>query len=155
MENNLNGILNQSGYFKEFTTLLEQQMENKYITDGLKGEKKPDYKESLIRFENEFPNIADGFKKIQKEQYELFARKMLSYGLGNIAMGSNLDTKEDVNLSLTAIWIRSMDKMQRLKQLVLLNKQNTLDDEPVEDAYVDLSNYSIIALLVKAGLWKK
>jgi hypothetical protein len=48
-----------------------------------------------------------------------------------------------------------MDKMQRLKQLVLLNKTNSLDDEPVEDAYVDLSNYSIIALLVKAGKWKK
>ena len=149
------GYINNSGYYKQFEIELEHQMERKYIIDGLKMQKKPDNNESLIRFENEFPHIADGFKKIQKEQYELFARKMLSYGLGNIAMGSNLDTKEDVNLSLTAIWIRSMDKMQRLKQLVLLNKQNTLDDEPVEDAYVDLSNYSIIALLVKADLWKK
>jgi len=67
----------------------------------------------------------------------------------------NLETKEDINLSLTAIWIRSMDKMQRLKQLILLNKNNSLDNEPVEDAYIDLSNYSIIALLVKAGKWKK
>ena len=106
-------------------------------------------------FENEYPELADGFKIIQEEQYELFAKKMLSYGLGNIAMGSNLETKEDVNLSLTAIWIRSMDKMQRLKQLILLNKNNSLDNEPVEDAYIDLSNYSIIALLVKAGKWKK
>jgi len=108
-----------------------------------------------LEFEAEYPELAEGFKAIQKEQYELFARKMLSYGLGNIAMGSNLQTKEDVNLSLTAIWIRSMDKMQRLKQLVLLNKTNSLDNEPVEDAYIDLSNYSIIALLVKAGKWKK
>ena len=106
-------------------------------------------------FENEYPELAEGFKTIQKEQYELFAKKMLSYGLGNIAMGSNLETKEDVNLSLTAIWIRSMDKMQRLKQLILLNKQNSLENEPVEDAYVDLSNYSIIAFLVKAGKWKR
>ena len=137
------GYINKSGYFKEFTTLLEQQMGDKQAHNFTKD------------FENEYPGLAEGFKAIQKEQYELFARKMLSYGLGNIAMGSNLDTKEDVNLSLTAIWIRSMDKMQRLKQLVLLNKQNSLEDEPVEDAYVDLSNYSIIALLVKAGLWKK
>jgi hypothetical protein len=108
-----------------------------------------------LEFENEYPELAEGFKEIQKEQYELFARKMLSYGLGNITMGSNLQTKEEVNLSLTAIWIRSMDKMQRLKQLVLLNKTNALDNEPVEDAYIDLSNYSIIALLVKAGKWKK
>jgi hypothetical protein len=149
------GYINNSGYYKQFEIELEHQMENKYIIDGLKMQKKPDYKESLIRFEDEYPHIANEFKKIQKEQYELFARKMLSYGLGNIAMGSNLDTKEDVNLSLTAIWIRSMDKMQRLKQLILLNKQNTLDNEPVEDAYVDLSNYSIIALIVKAGKWIK
>ena len=137
------GYINKSGYFKEFTTLLEQQMENKQPHNFIKD------------FENEYPELAEGFNTIQKEQYELFARKMLSYGLGNIAMGSNLDTKEDVNLSLTAIWIRSMDKMQRLKQLILLNKNNSLDNEPVEDAYVDLSNYSIIALLVKAGKWKK
>jgi hypothetical protein len=137
------GYINKSGYFKEFTTLLEQQMEDKQNHNFIKD------------FENEYPELAEGFKTIQKEQYELFARKMLSYGLGNIAMGSNLDTKEDVNLSLTAIWIRSMDKMQRLKQLILLNKNNSLDNEPVEDAYIDLSNYSIIALLVKAGKWKK
>jgi len=137
------GYINKSEYFKEFTTLLEQQMENKQPHNFIKD------------FENEYPELADGFKIIQEEQYELFAKKMLSYGLGNIAMGSNLETKEDVNLSLTAIWIRSMDKMQRLKQLILLNKNNSLDNEPVEDAYIDLSNYSIIALLVKMGKWKK
>jgi hypothetical protein len=137
------GYVNNSGYYKQFEILLEYQMENKQPHNSIKN------------FENEYPGLAEGFKTIQKEQYELFAKKMLSYGLGNIAMGSNLDTKEDVNLSLTAIWIRSMDKMQRLKQLVLLNKTNSLDNEPIEDAYIDLSNYSIIALLVKAGKWKK
>jgi len=137
------GYVNNSGYYKQFEILLEYQMENKQPHNSIKN------------FENEYPGLAEGFKTIQKEQYELFAKKMLSYGLGNIAMGSNLETKEDVNLSLTAIWIRSMDKMQRLKQLILLNKNNSLDNEPVEDAYIDLSNYSIIALLVKAGKWKK
>ena len=137
------GYVNNSGYYKQFEILLEYQMENKQPHNSIKN------------FENEYPGLAEGFKAIQKEQYELFAKKMLSYGLGNIAMGSNLETKEDVNLSLTAIWIRSMDKMQRLKQLILLNKQNSLENEPVEDAYVDLSNYSIIALLVKAGKWKR
>jgi hypothetical protein len=137
------GYINNSGYYKQFTTLLEQQMENKQPHNFIKD------------FENEYPELADGFKVIQEEQYELFAKKMLSYGLGNIAMGSNLETKEDINLSLTAIWIRSMDKMQRLKQLVLLKKQNPLENEHIDDAYIDLSNYSIIALLVKMGKWKK
>jgi hypothetical protein len=136
------GYVNNSGYYKQFEIELEHHMENKKH-------------DPVLDFEIEYPELAEGFKVIQKEQYELFARKMLSYGLGNIAMGSNLETKEDVNLSLTAIWIRSMDKMQRLKQLVLLKKNNPLDNEPVEDAYTDLSNYSIIAMLVKAGKWKK
>lgn len=108
-----------------------------------------------LEFEKEYPVLAEGFKQIQKEQYELFAKKMLSYGLKNVTMGTNLENDEEVNFSLTAIWIRCFDKMQRLKQLIVLNKNNPLKDEPVEDAYMDLSNYSIISLLVKAGKWKK
>jgi len=121
----------------------------------MENKNKPSPHDFTKNFELEYPELSENFKLIQKSQYELFARKMLSYGLGNIAVGSNLESNEDINLSLTAIWIRMMDKMQRLKQLVLMNKTNPLENEPVEDAYIDLSNYSIIALLVKLGKWKK
>ena len=105
-------------------------------------------------FEQQYPEIAKEFKKIQEEQYDLCACKMLSYGKGNISMGSNLETEEEVKLSLTSIWIRMSDKMNRLKQLVLLGKTNPLKDESSEDAWIDLSNYSIIALIVKRNKWK-
>jgi hypothetical protein len=41
-------------------------------------------------FEETYPELAKEFSVIQEEQYELFAGKMLDYGLGNIALGSNL-----------------------------------------------------------------
>lgn len=104
--------------------------------------------------ETEFPLIAEEFKKIQKEQYELFSRKMVSYGKGNISMGTELKTQEEVKFSLTSIWIRLHDKMNRLKNLVVFGKTNTVEDESIEDTYKDISNYAIISLIVKRGLWK-
>ena len=43
-------------------------------------------------FEQLYPELAEEFKQIQKEQYNLFAGKMMDYGLGNIALGSTLTT---------------------------------------------------------------
>ena len=57
-------------------------------------------------FETLYPELAEEFKKIQKEQYDLFASKMMDYGLGNISLGSDLNTREDRDLSLTGIWLR-------------------------------------------------
>jgi hypothetical protein len=36
----------------------------------------------------------------------LFAKKMMDYGLGNISLGTNLEDSEDIQLSLTGIWLR-------------------------------------------------
>jgi hypothetical protein len=110
---------------------------------------------TIENFEQTYPTLAIEFKKIQEEQYSLFAKKMLSYGLGNIAMGTSLEEYEDVKLSLTAIWIRMNDKMNRLKNLVLKNNPNPLDNEPVIDAWVDIVNYAIIAQLVYKNKCKK
>lgn len=111
--------------------------------------------ETVRQLENEYPEISNEFKSILASQYELFAQKMLSYGMGNISMGSNLETKEETKFSLTAIWIRMNDKMNRLKNLVLLGNKNPLDNEPTIDAWIDLVNYAIIAQVVTKGKWKK
>lgn len=106
-------------------------------------------------FEEEYPNLSKEFKNIQQEQYALFATKMLSYGIDNIAMGTTLEKEEDKKLSLTSIWIRCSDKMARLKQLVILGKNNPLENEPATDAWKDIVNYNIIAQIVYKGKWKK
>jgi hypothetical protein len=108
----------------------------------------------IEQLEKEYPTIANGYKKILKEQYELFAQKMLSYGVDNISMGSDLKEEVDKKLSLTSIWIRCSDKINRLKNLLIKNKSNPISEEPITDAWVDLCNYSIIAQLVHRDQWK-
>jgi hypothetical protein len=114
------------------------------------------YKSEIVnKLEKEYPIIANEFQEIMVAQYELFAQKMLSYGMGNISMGSNLETKDEVKFSLTSIWIRMNDKMNRLKNLVLLGNKNPLDNEPTMDSWIDLTNYGVIAQIVSKGKWKK
>jgi hypothetical protein len=110
---------------------------------------------TIDEFEQKYPNLASEFLKLQEQQYAMFAEKMLSYGIDNISMGTSLEDKEDIKLSLTSIWIRSNDKMNRLKNLVLKGNRNPLQNEPTIDSWKDLSNYAIIAQLVTMGLWKK
>ena len=122
------------------------------------SDKFPDYpkmSDTVKQLEKEYPIIAEEFKEILLAQYELFSQKMLSYGMGNISMGSNLETKDEVKFSLTSIWIRMNDKMNRLKNLVLLGNKNPLDNEPTMDSWIDLTNYGVIAQIVSKGKWKK
>ena len=106
-------------------------------------------------FEAEYPTLAKSFKENQQEQYELFARKMMDYGISNIALGSNLEEADDIQLSLTGIWLRCNDKINRLKNMFKRKGQNYVQDEPMIDSFIDISNYGIIAQLVMKGKWKK
>lgn len=105
-------------------------------------------------FEKTYPELAEEFQAVQKEQYELFAAKMLDYGLSNISLGSDLSTKEDINLSLTGIWLRCNDKINRLKNMLKRNGKNYVQGEAMIDSFIDISNYGIIAQLVLKGKWK-
>ena len=105
--------------------------------------------------EKEWPEMTKEFKKIQREQYELFLHKQHDYGPGNISVGTNLQTPEEVKLSLTGLWFRMNDKLQRLKTLLLSGRQNAVEGEPIEDAYLDVSNYGIMATIVGRGKWGK
>jgi|TARA_B100001094_G_scaffold332759_1_gene406331 hypothetical protein len=109
----------------------------------------------IQKMEEEWPEMTTEFKKIQKEQYELFLHKQHDYGPGNISVGTNLQTPEEVKLSLTGLWFRMNDKLQRMKTLLMGNKESAVQDEPLEDAYLDVSNYGIIATLVGRGKWGK
>lgn len=113
-------------------------------------EKSPAVKEC----EERYPETTKEFKKILAEQYELFCKKQLNYGPENISVGTKLTTPEEINLSLTGIWFRMNDKVQRLKQLVLLSKQDHVG-ESIQDTYSDTSVYGIIAQIVSRGKWGK
>jgi hypothetical protein len=104
--------------------------------------------------EREYPEMTTEFKRIMFEQYELFCMKQSNYGPSNISVGTSLQTKDDIKLSLTGLWFRINDKIQRLKQLVVLNKEDNVG-ESIEDTFQDLSVYGIIAQLVSNGKWAK
>lgn len=104
--------------------------------------------------EKKYPETTTEFKKILQEQYEIFCKKQLNYGPDNISVGTKLDTPEELKLSQTGLWFRMNDKIQRLKQLVLLGKPDTVG-ESIEDTYQDLSVYNIIAQIVARGKWGK
>jgi hypothetical protein len=105
--------------------------------------------------EEEWPEMTEEFKKIQREQYKLFLHKQHDYGPGNISVGTQLQTPEEVKLSLTGLWFRMNDKLQRVKTLLMNNRESAVKDEPLEDAYLDVSNYGIMATIVSRDKWGK
>ena len=109
----------------------------------------------IEQMEHEWPEMTEEFKKIQREQYELFLHKQHDYGPGNISVGSQLTTPEEIKLSLTGLWFRMNDKIQRLKTLLMGGRENAVEGEPMEDAFLDVSNYGIMATIVKNGKWGK
>jgi len=111
--------------------------------------------ESAVEYcERMYPQTTEEFKLILDEMYITFCKKQRNYGPGNISVGTPLETKEDVKLSLTGLWFRINDKVQRLKQLVVLGQPDEVG-ESVMDTYQDLSVYGVIAQLVQRGKWAK
>ena len=103
--------------------------------------------------EQQYPKTTDEFKRLQKLQYEVFCEKQMDYGPSNISVGTDLSTEADVKLSLTGLWFRMNDKIQRIKNLLMNNQK--VNNEPLEDSYLDVSNYGIMATIVKNGKWGK
>ena len=103
--------------------------------------------------EDNYTNLTQEYKKIMMEQYILFCKKHRNYGTGNINVGTNLETNNDVKLALTGLWFRMNDKIQRLKQLVINGEPDTVGESTL-DTYQDLSIYGIIAQLVSQKKFK-
>lgn len=104
--------------------------------------------------EERYPEMTEGFKEIMWEQYVVFCEKQNNYGPTNISMGSDLIKLEDRRLSLMGLFFRMNDKIQRIKQLVVLNTTDEVG-ETVQDTFQDLSVYGIISQLISKGCWGK
>ena len=112
-------------------------------------------KDVVTLMEKEWPVMTAEFRKLQREQYELFLHKQHDYGPGNISVGTQLKNQEEIKLSLTGLWFRMNDKLQRVKTLLMTGRDSAVKDEPLEDAYLDVSNYGIMATIVGRGKWCK
>ena len=112
-------------------------------------------KESAIEYcEEVYPQTCEEFKNILDEMYTTFCKKQRNYGPGNISVGTPLQTSDDVKLSLTGLWFRKNDKINRLMQLVVLGQPDEVG-ENIQDTYEDLSIYGVISQLVQRGKWAK
>lgn len=81
---------------------------------------------------------------VYNEAYELLVKKQLDYGPKNIASAPGG--------ALNGLLVRMHDKIARLNNLIYETK-DTPKNEPIEDSFIDLLNYSVIALMVLRGKW--
>ena len=139
----------------------EENMSDREIMDSKYPSKKSqefmddETNQIITIFEEEYPELSNEFQIIQDEQYELFARKMMDYGLNNVTLGGDIvNNSEDKKFSLTGLTIRLTDKINRLKNLVVSGKQY-VKDEGMEDTFIDIANYGIIGMLVGRNKWRK
>ena len=105
-------------------------------------------KNIVKEIETTYPETCKEFKRLQQEQYDTFCKKQYDYGQHNITLGMDLSDPDNRHLSITAIIIRINDKVQRLFNLVLKRKAEA-QNEPVEDAFKDLSVYGIGKMIIQ------
>ena len=140
------------GHFGNNAKEIEKVMSDREIMNAKRG---VPAKLGVQAFEKEYPGLSKEFKKVQKEMYEMFARKHMDYGLNNIALGGDIvNNSDDKQFSLTGLCIRLTDKISRLKNL-LVNGRSFVEGEGMQDTFIDIANYGIIGLLVGRNKWKK
>lgn len=71
---------------------------------------------------------------------QVLDKKQQDYGPGNISAFGEF-----------GVVVRMTDKMERLKRLV---SSPLVKNEPIDDTYLDMANYAVIATLIRRKLWK-
>lgn len=87
----------------------------------------------------------DNAQKIYEELLFILVRKQIDYGPYNVlnAPGGPIN----------GLLVRISDKIERLKNLIYNPKTADPQFESIEDSFVDLANYAIIALMVQRNIW--
>ena len=127
---------------------------HKVVFNQIQNRINDEHKEVVEEIQKEYPETCDEFLNIMADQYVLFCKKQKNYGPGNISVGTDCRTDSDVKLSLTGLWFRLNDKVQRLKQLIILGHKDNVGESEL-DTFQDLSVYGIIAQIVSTKKWGK
>jgi hypothetical protein len=78
--------------------------------------------------------------RIVCENVRIMDTKQQDYGSNNISAFGEF-----------GVLVRLNDKMERLKHL---NKMPSVKNESIDDTYLDIANYAVIAMLIRRNLWK-
>ena len=84
-------------------------------------------------------NVHDIFTELET----LLLQKHHDYGPKNIS--------QSPGGALNGIRVRTWDKFARINNLI--DSGASAKNEPLEDSFKDMANYSIIAILIQRGLW--
>jgi hypothetical protein len=139
-----------SNQVKEYETKLKNKVTNMSSREISDAKNPPSAREIL---KNEYPIIYNGYKDIIDEQFELFAKKHLDYGMHNVSAGTNLETPQEVEFVMTGLFYRMQDKINRWKNMIISGRK--AQNETIIDTFQDVTNYGIIAQLVSEGKWKR
>jgi hypothetical protein len=82
----------------------------------------------------------DAARQVAQELTELLISKQHDYGHSNI-----------MDFGEFGVLVRANDKMARLKNLLSASGETAPKNESIEDSWRDLSNYGIIALMLRRG----
>ena len=105
--------------------------------------------------EKKYPQTTEAFKQIQKNQYEMFCKKLHDYGPYNVTLGREIKNENDIHTALTVILVRISDKFQRLLNILFYKKDLNTSNEPLIDSFKDLGVYAIIAEIINDNKWNK
>ena len=110
--------------------------------------------DAYIQIEQKYPKMIDEFEDITHDMLKLFCMKQQHYGPKNIGMGEIVvDTDDKVKRSLLAHSVRINDKVQRLLNLTMNNREP--NNESLEDTFIDIANYAVMSIIVQRKLWGK
>jgi hypothetical protein len=99
----------------------------------------------LATDDNVILEFEEDAQKIYDELLAILVKKQIDYGPLNVWNAPGGATN--------GLMVRMSDKIERLKNLIYKNiKPN---NESLEDSFVDLANYAVIALMVQRGVWAK
>ena len=90
-------------------------------------------------------DFKDDAAPLYNELFEILVKKQVDYGPLNIWNAPGGATN--------GLMVRMSDKLERLKNLIY----NSIEpnNEALEDSFIDIANYAVIAMMVERGIWEK
>ena len=122
-----------------------RQLELEKLMERVKDHKfMPENEDAEVVTDRLMPRTPEemAFFKVLDEVGQVFLRKHHDYGPRNIAVTGDV-----------GVVVRMADKVMRLVNMRIDHPERTVLNESIDDAFMDLSVYGIIALLCRRGLW--
>lgn len=86
--------------------------------------------------------LDEAFEKVSVEMLKMFLKKHKDYGKANI-----------LDMDQLGIAFRISEKFNRIKHLLIKSKDPA--NESIEDSWIDIAVYAVIAILLRRGWFKK